>query len=127
MRSLLIVVKEEFLAKGLALALMDNFQSIHTTKNPFTALNIINTENIDLVITEITFDTIESSTYIDKITDSSKMDSTIIILNDGTFTLSHNEKKMNFIILSKPISVKKILEIIDMASSKLNINLSGGK
>ncbi len=41
MNSLLIVINEEYLSKGIALALMDYFQSIHTTKNPYDAIEIV--------------------------------------------------------------------------------------
>ncbi len=126
MDSLLIVIKEKSLAKGLALALMDNFQSIHTTKSPFTALKIIQTEKIDLIITEITFNTIENDTYIDRLTNFSQIGSTIIILNDGSFSLSKETKLLNIIIQQKPISVKQIRNIIDSLIENFTKSKSGG-
>jgi len=120
MESLLIVIKERSFAKGLALALMDTFQSIHTTKSPFTALKITETERIDLIITEISFDTIESNIYIKKITDYLPTSSTIIILNDGSFSLPIETQLTNIIIQQKPISIKQIIKIIDLLTEKIN-------
>jgi DNA-binding NtrC family response regulator len=122
MESLLIVIKERSFAKGLALALMDSFQSIHTTKSPFTALKIIKTEKIDFIITEISFDTIESNLYIERLTDSSQIGSTIIILNDGSFSLSKETKLLNIIIQQKPVAVKQIIKIIESLTEKFKIN-----
>ncbi len=113
MRSLLIIIKEKFLAKGLALALMDSFQSIHTTKNPFTAFKILRNEKIDLIISEVTFDTIESSIYIEKLTNNSNKDSSIIIINDGEFFLSGSAKQIKSIIATEQLSVIEIKSIID--------------
>lgn len=127
MKSILIVVKEEFLAKGIALALMENFQSIHSTKNPFEALKIASKEKIDLIITELKFKTLDSRTYLDKVIDTAETGSAIIILSDDKITIDYKSKELNLIIYNKPISIKKIKNLIDSLIGKSKINLSGGK
>ncbi len=118
MQSLLIVVKEDFLAKGIALALMDDFQSIHTTKNSYDAFKILERENIDVVITEIIFDTIESNVYLKKIINLSKRGSSVIVLNDASLSLPQFNKQINIIIQQKPISIKRIKKIIESVSER---------
>jgi len=118
MRSLLIVVKEEFLAKGIALAMMEKFQSIHTTQNPFEALKIAANERIDLTITELKFKTLDSKSYLNKIVDVSKIGSTIILLQDDDLSVDKQEKELNIIIQQRPISIKNILNVIKSIKEK---------
>ncbi len=108
MQSLLIVVKEDFLAKGIALALMDDFQSIHTTKNSYDAFNILEREKIDVIITETIFNTIESDVYLQKIISLLAHGSSVIVLNEASLSLPQFNKRINIILQQKPISIKKL-------------------
>ena len=101
LNSLLIVVKEDQLTKGIALGLMDHFQSIHTTKNPYEAIEIVKNNKIEAVITDLSFSTIEPKSYIDKIMTSSKTLSSLIILSDEQFDLSLSEYNGDVIIKIK--------------------------
>ena len=38
------MLNEEYLSKGIALGVIDYFQSIHTTKNPYEAIEILKNE-----------------------------------------------------------------------------------
>ncbi len=120
MKSLLIVVKEEFLAKGIAIALMDKFQSIHTTKNSFEAFDIVEKEKIDIIITEIVFDTIDSNAYLKKLIDKSKIGSSVLVLNDSSIILPKFNKQINVIIQQRPISIKRIKKIIESLYEIIN-------
>jgi DNA-binding NtrC family response regulator len=113
MKSLLLVISEEYLSKGIALALMDHFQSIHTTKNPYEAIEILSKDNIDIVITELNFSTIEVKEYTTKIFDELKKDCNIIIIKDAPFQLEEMNVNQNIIIQQKPISIKTIISIIN--------------
>lgn len=113
MKSLLIVIKEEFLAKGIALALMDNFQSIHTAKNPYDAINIVKEEKVNVIITELRFETIDSDSFLDKLTTASLKGTTFIIIKDNTISLKESSKNINIIIHEKPISLQHIKTIIE--------------
>jgi len=59
LKSLLIVINEEYLSKGITLALLEHFKSIHTTQNPFEAIEICKNEMIDIVISNVNFSTIK--------------------------------------------------------------------
>jgi DNA-binding NtrC family response regulator len=113
MKSLLLVISEEYLSKGIALALMDHFQSIHTTKNPYEAIEILSKDNIDIVITELNFSTIEVKEYTTKIFDQLKKDCNLIIIKDASFQLEEVIVNQNIIIQQKPISIKTIISIIN--------------
>jgi DNA-binding NtrC family response regulator len=113
MKSLLLVINEEYLSKGIALALMDHFQSIHTTKNPYEAIEILSKDNIDTVITELNFSTIEVKEYTKKIFDELKKDCNLIIIKDASFQLEEVIVNQNIIIQQKPISIKTIISIIN--------------
>lgn len=112
MKSLLVIIKEDFLAKGIALALMDNFQSIHTTKNPYDAINIVKEEKVDVVITELRFETIDSNSFFEKLTNASVKGTTFIIIRDNSISLKKTTKNINIIIQEKPISLQHIKTII---------------
>lgn len=113
MRSLLIVIKEEHLSKGLALAFMDHFQSIHSTKNPYEAVEILRKEKIDTVITEVDFNTIEANNYIKKIINEIKRKCILIIIKDARFVIDEYGSNLNIIVQQKPISIKTIISIIN--------------
>ncbi len=85
MKSLLLVINEEYLSKGIALALMDHFQSIHTTKNPYEAIEILSKDNIDTVITELNFSTIEAKIYVKKMMEVINKKCNLIIIKDAPF------------------------------------------
>jgi len=112
MKSLLIVIKEEFLAKGIALALMDDFQSIHTAKNPYDAIRIAKEENINVVITELGFETLDGNSYLQKLTSVASKGTTVLIINDGEIVLNELSSDINIIIQQKPISVLNIKTLI---------------
>ncbi len=112
MKSLLIVIKEDFLSKGIALALMDYFQSIHTTKNPYDAIKMVKEEKINVVITELRFETLDSKSYLEKLTNASLKGTSIIIIKDDTISLKELTKNINIIIQEKPISLQQIKTII---------------
>ena len=112
MKSLLIVISEEYLSKGIAIALMDSFQSIHTTKNPYEAVEILIKENIDIIITEVNFNTIETDNYIDKLINLSSSPKLIILIKDSKIKIDLNHLSENIVIEEKPISVQHIKTII---------------
>ena len=114
MKSLLIVIKEEFLSKGIALALMDSFQSIHTTRNPFDAINIVKEEKINVVITELGFETLDCNSYFKKLSSVASKGTTVIVIKDGEMLLSEllSDININIIIQQKPISVTNINNLI---------------
>ena len=112
MKSLLIVIKEEFLAKGIALALMDDFQSIHTTKNPYDAINIVKEEKVNVVITELDFETLDCNSYLEKLTRVVSKGITVIIIKDGEILLKDFPSDINIVIQQKPISVPNVKRII---------------
>ena len=112
MKSLLIVIKEEFLSKGIALALMNYFQSIHTTKNPYDAIKMVKEEKINVVITELRFETLDSDGYLEKLTNASPKGTSIIIIKDDTISLKDSANGINIIIQEKPISLQYIKTII---------------
>ena len=113
MNSLLIVINEEYLSKGIALALMDYFQTIHTTKNPFEAIKILKREKIDSVITELNFNTIEAKEYTNKIIEGIGSQCNLIIVKDAPLEIDELNSKQNIIVQQKPISIKKIISIIN--------------
>ncbi len=112
MKSLLIVIKEEFLAKGIALALMDDFQSIHTTKNPYDAINIVKEEKVNVVITELGFETLDCNSYLEKLTRVASKGITVIIIKDGEILLKELSSNINIVIQQKPISIPNVKKII---------------
>lgn len=113
MNSLLIVINEEYLSKGIALALMDYFPSIHTTKNPFEAIELVRKGKIDTIITELCFNTLESREYTTKLIDAMSLQCTLIIIKDSPLEINKISSKQNIIIQQKPISIKKIISIIN--------------
>ena len=113
MNSLLIVINEEYLSKGIALALMDYFQTIHTTKNPFEAIKILKREKIDSVITELNFNTIEAKEYTNKIIEGIGSQCNLIIVKDAPLEIDELNSKQNIIVQQKPISIKKIISLIN--------------
>jgi DNA-binding NtrC family response regulator len=114
LKSALIVVSEEYLSKGIALALLDQFQSINSTRNPFEALSILNDKQIDLIITGVIFSTIGPDEYLKKLINSSQGLGNIIILKDTEFKVEDYESQTNLVIHQKPISIKNIINIIDL-------------
>ena len=113
MNSLLIVINEEYLSKGIALALMDYFQTIHTTKNPYEAIKILKREKIDSVITELNFNTIEAKEYTNKIIEGIGSQCNLIIVKDAPLEIDELNSKQNIIVQQKPISIKKIISLIN--------------
>ena len=113
MNSLLIVINEEYLSKGIALALMDYFQTIHTTKNPYEAIKILKREKIDSVITELNFNTIDAAEYTKKIIEGMSSQCNLIIVNDAPLEIDEFSSWQNIFIQQKPISIKKIISIIN--------------
>ena len=113
MNSLLIVIKEEYLSKGIALALMDYFQSIHTTKNPYEAIELIRKGKIDTIITELNFNTIDVKEYTKKIIEEMSSQCNLIIIKDAPLSIDEFNSKQNIIVQQKPISIKKIISIIN--------------
>ena len=113
MNSLLIVINEEYLSKGIALALMDYFQTIHTTKNPYEAIKILKREKIDSVITELNFNTIEATEYTNKIIEGIGSQCNLIIVKDAPLEIDELNSKQNIIVQQKPISIKKIISLIN--------------
>ena len=103
------MVKEEYLSKGLAIALMDYFQSIHTTKNPYEAIKILKNEKIDIVISELGFNTIKPNEYLEKVNCHSKFVNSIVILNDIEHSLEELKLEANIFIEKKPISIPNII------------------
>jgi len=112
LKSLLIVIKDEFLSKGIALGLLDYFQSIHTTKNPFEAIEIVKNESIDIIISNVNFSTLEPGKYISSITQFAKTTKRIIIIKDAPFNLEEINSRREIIIKEKSISLKSIIKII---------------
>lgn len=113
MRSLLIVIKEEQFSKGLALAFMDHFQSIHTTKNPYEAVELLRKEKIDTVITEVNFNTIAANSYIKGIINEMKSQCNLIVIEDAPFEIEEFGSNQNIIVQQKPISIKTMISIIN--------------
>jgi DNA-binding NtrC family response regulator len=112
MKSLLIVLNEDFLAKGIALALIDYFQSIHTTKNPYEAIEIITNQKIDILISDVNFKTINPERYVEAI--KKKMDTinTVIFLENEGLDIDNFSSGSNIIVQPKPISLKYIIDIV---------------
>ena len=102
MRSLLIVIKEEHLSKGIALALMDYFPTIHTTKNPYEAIELLKNEKIDVIITGLDF-----------------------IIKDGSFSISEFNSATNIIIQQKPILIPNIIRLIQSLKENLTQTNNG--
>lgn len=113
MKSLLIVINEEYLSKGIALALMDHFQSIHTTKNPYEAIDLVRKGKIDTILTELSFNTIESKDYTKKIIETMGNECNLIIIKDAPLEIDTISSYQNIIIQQKPISIKNIISIIN--------------
>lgn len=113
MKSLLIAIKEEHLSKGIALALMDYFPRIYNTKNPYEAIEIIKNDNVDIIITELNFNTIEAKEYFEKISKNVKEKCNVIILYDDSIDVSKFNLLPNMMVEPKPISIKKIINIIN--------------
>ena len=112
MKSILIVIKDEFLSKGITLALLDYFQTIHTTKNPYKAIEILKQEEIDIVITNVNFNTIEADKYIQDISKYAKKFKSIILIKDGPFKLNNFNSADYIIIREQSVSINNIIEII---------------
>ena len=112
LRSLLIVIKEEYLSKGIALALMDYFQSIHNTKNPYEAIEILKKEKIDIIISGVDFKTIEPDDYVESVINHTKQAAAIIIINDASFSMNESSTEANIILQQKPISIPNIINLI---------------
>jgi hypothetical protein len=104
---------------------MDHFQSIHTTKNPYEAIEILNTENIDTVITELNFNTIEAKTYSKKILNVIKKECNLIFIKDSQLELDNTITTPNIIIQQKPISIQRIIEIIKSINEKSFLKSKG--
>jgi two-component SAPR family response regulator len=113
MNSLLIVINEEYLSKGIALALMDYFQSIHTIKNPYEAIELLKKGKIDTIITELNFNTIEFEEYTKRIIEEMGNQCNLIIIEDEPFQLNEMKGNQNIIVQQKPISIKKIIKTIN--------------
>ena len=118
MKSLLLVINEEYLSKGIALALMDHFQSIHTTKNPYEAIEILSKDNINTVITELNFSTIEAKIYLKKLMEVINKKHNLIIIKDAPLELDQVITTQNLIIQQKPISIQNILGVIKSINEK---------
>ena len=119
MKSLLIVIEEEYLSKGIALGLMNDYQSIHTTKNPYEAIEILKKENIDAIISEVKFSTISVKKYLERLDKVSKKTKKRIIIHEdptGDYNLSEE-----FIFIQKPIAILNIIETLK-SNSKTKIN-----
>ena len=112
LNSLLLVINEEYLSKGFALALLDYFQSIHTTRNPFEALELLSKKEIDILITNVKFKTIDADAYLKDLMKLSKNLKSIIIIKDAPFQMSENESECDIIIKDKSVSIKSIIESI---------------
>lgn len=119
MKSLLIVIEEEYLSKGMAIALMNDYQSIHTTKNPFEAIEILERESIDAIISDAKFSTISVEKYISRLEKASKKATKIIILHEDPNEDYIQSDKIIF--RQKPISIINIIEILK-SNSKSKIN-----
>ena len=119
MRSLLIVIKEEYLSKGIALALMDYFQSIHTTKNPYEAIEICKKEMIDIVISNVNFSTIKPEEYLSSISNYANKSKSIIIIKDAPFKIEDYNSTPDIIIKEKSVSIKDIKEIINSINKQI--------
>ncbi len=119
MKSLLIVIEEEYLSKGIALGLMNDYQSIHTTKNPYEAIEILKKDNINAIISEVKFSTISVKKYLSSLEKDSKKATKIIILyEDQNQDFIKSEK---FIFIQKPIAILNIIETLK-SNSKTKIN-----
>jgi len=111
-KSLLLLVKDEYLSKGIAVALMDYFTSIHSTKNPFEAINIVKNKSIDLIITEVEFNTLDTQSYIDEIFRYINQNTQVMIIKDEYLDMSKLKSNTDLIIFSKPLSIQKIINVV---------------
>ena len=112
MQTLLLVVKDDFLSKGIALGLLDTFRSIHTTKNPYEAIEISKQKDLDVIITNIGFDTLDSDKFLSELSFHSKSCKAIIILKDAPFTIKQLDTNCEIIIKDETVSVNGIIESI---------------
>lgn len=119
MRSLLVVINEEHLSKGVALALMDHFPRIFITKNPYEAINILREEKVDIIVTELSFNTIETNDYLDNISKSYNNENNVILIYDDSIDINKFKLTPNMLLEPKPISIKKILTIVNNIKDKL--------
>jgi DNA-binding NtrC family response regulator len=108
-KSILIVLNEEILAKGIAVALLDYFQSVHIIKNPFEVLEKINAENIEVIITDLQFNTMDSDYYLKNLLNKNPLPK-IFIVEDEDPKILHDENRIK--IIKKPITIKSIIEAI---------------
>ncbi|MCB9219854.1 MAG: hypothetical protein H6610_10405 [Ignavibacteriales bacterium] len=106
------MLNEEYLSKGIALGVIDYFQSIHTTKNPYEAIEILKNEKIDFLITDIDFKTIKSEEYIDEIICLSRNLETILLIDHATIKIENLDSTAKIIIQKKPVSLKSIINIV---------------
>lgn len=125
MKSLLLVVKEEFLSKGITLALLEYFPSIHSTKNSYEALKLLSTEKIDVVISEINFNTIDTYDYVKEIIKYSTTLKSIILLADSPLSIDDYGRLKNLTILPKPVSIQDIIHIINQLEENISNNKNG--
>jgi DNA-binding NtrC family response regulator len=112
LNSLLLVINEEYLSKGFALALLDYFQSIHTTRNPYEALEMLSKKEIDVLISNVNFKTIDADSYLNSLTKLSKNLKSIILIKDAPIQLSDIDPGCDIIVKDKSVSIKSIIESI---------------
>ncbi|VAX16173.1 hypothetical protein MNBD_IGNAVI01-2132 [hydrothermal vent metagenome] len=120
MKSLLLLIKDEYLSKGIAVALMDYFTSIHSTKNPFEAINIVKNKSIDFIITEVEFNTLDTQGYIEEIFRHVKQNTQVIIIKDEYLDLSKLKSNTDLIIFNKPLSIQKIINVVRSFEDVIN-------
>lgn len=118
MKSLLIVIKDENFSRGIAIALLDHFQSVHSTKNPYEALKILKKEKINTIITENSFSTIEEEVYLENLIMSVNPKSKIIIIQDAPIQMKEKYLGPNIIIQQKPITIKSIVSTLELHKNK---------
>lgn len=119
LKSLLIVINDEYLSKGITLALIENFKSIHTTKNPFEAIEICKNEIIDIVISNVNFSTIKPEEYLSSISNYANKSKSIIIIKDAPFKIEDYNSTADMVIKEKSVSIKDIKEIINSINKQI--------
>lgn len=112
------MIKETYLAKGLALGLLDHFQSIHIAKNPYEAIEIVKNRFVETVITDLHFSTIDAEKYIENIANASKNLKSIIVLKDAPIQIQNENYECDIIIKENSISIQNIIQIIQSVKTK---------